>query len=81
MYNSIMNEYAIIWFEDNDNFTLFNRKGLVTLTREQALSSEDIAGILETEADVDDAQDDLRYAISLQLLDILYGYDKTLTSG
>lgn len=76
-----MNEYAIIWFEDNDNFTLFNRKGLVTLTREQALSSEDIAGILETEADVDDAQDDLRYAISLQLLDILYGYDKTLTSG
>lgn len=78
-----MKRYAIIWFEDNDNFTLFNRKGLVVLTKEQVLSSDDIAGILESEADVDDAQDDLRYAISLELLDELYGYDtdSVLTRG
>lgn len=70
-----MKQYAIIWFEDDDNYTLVNRNGLVTLTEDEVHSSEEIAGILETQEDVDVAQDDARYAIRLDLLDELFGYD------
>lgn len=69
-------KYTVIWFEGADNYTLVDRKGrLIKMTEKEATEAPSIAGILRTQSDVEDAQDDLKYAISLELLEDLFGLD------
>lgn len=71
-----MNEYAIIWYEDDTIFRLVDTKGnLRVFTRQQAEEEASVSGFLETEDDINKAEDDLRYAISLQLLEDTYGFN------
>lgn len=72
------NVYAIIWYEDDTIYRLVNTGGeLKTFTRQQAETEASVAGFLNTEEDINSAEDDLRYAISLQLLEETYGYGAT----
>lgn len=66
-------KYALVWFEGDDPFTLVDHKGTtVLLDKEDALRQS--SGILLTQDDVDNAEDDLRYAITTDLLEDLYGW-------
>lgn len=67
------NEYAIIWFEGDDAFTLVNSQNQ-TVVQTRAEVSRDTAGVIDTEDQLDKAEDDLRYAISLTLLEDLFGW-------
>lgn len=65
--------YAIIWFEGDNTFRLVDRQSkTITLSYEEA--SQDSAGIIDTEESLERAEDDLRYAISTELLEDLYGW-------
>jgi len=69
-------KFAVIWFEGTDNYTLVDRKGrLVKMSEKEAIAAPSITGLLRTQADVEEAQDELRYAISLELLETLFGCD------
>ena len=69
-------KYAIIWFEGHDKYTLVDRHGsLVTRTEKEVHQAPSIVGILRTQSDVEEAQDDLKYAISTDLLESLFGCD------
>jgi hypothetical protein len=68
--------YAIIWFEGQDKYTLVDRHGsIVTRTEKEITHAPSIVSILRTQSDVEDAQDDLKYAISTELLENLFGCD------
>lgn len=68
-----INEYAILWFEDNSIFTLVNEDNYtVRLTFTEA--QDESARILETEEDIDEADEGVRYAVPLYLLDELFGW-------
>ena len=57
-------KYAVIWFEGSDNYTLVDRKGkLVKMSEKEAQAAPSIAGVLKTQADVEEASDDLKYEI------------------
>lgn len=67
-------KYAIIWFEGDSPYTMVDKKGkTVTLSKEAAL--EQSSGLLHTQDDVDEAEDDLKYAITTTLLEDLFGWD------
>lgn len=71
-------KYAVIWFEGTDNFTLVDRKGrLVKMVEKDAHAAPSISGLLKTQADVERAQDGPKYAITLELLESLFGCDIT----
>lgn len=71
-----MDTYAVIWFEGPDTFTLVDRKGrLVKMTAKEVSNSETIVSTLKTQADVEEALDGLKYAITLDLLENLFGCD------
>lgn len=66
-------KYALIWFEGDSPYTLVDKQGkTVLLTKEAALNQS--SGLLHSQDDVDAAEDDLRYAITTELLDELYGW-------
>jgi len=68
------NAYALIWFEGDTPYLLADHKGKTVLFSEQdALSHATSA--LKTQDDVDNAEDDLRYAIATELLEELYGWE------
>lgn len=70
-----MKEYALIWFEGEDPFTMVNKEGkTVLLSKEEALRQ--VSSLLENQDDVDKAEDDLRYGIASHLLEELYGWKK-----
>lgn len=65
--------YALIWFEGENYYTLvdqFNKTVLIS----EAEAYYDTTGILKTEDDVENAADDVRYAISTDLLEDLFGW-------
>lgn len=65
--------YAIIWFEGESTFRLVdNQSRTITLSYDEAM--QDSAGIIDTEDALERAEDDLRYAISTDLLEDLYGW-------
>lgn len=66
-------DYAIIWFEGDETYTLVdkNSKTLV-FSYQQVL--QDSAGVLLTEDDIEGVEDDLRYAISVELLEDYLGW-------
>lgn len=67
-------EYAVIWFEGEETYTLVNSSNqTVILSRAEAY--QDTAGVINTEDDLENAEDDLRYAISTDLLEDLFGWD------
>lgn len=69
-------KYAVIWFEGADNYTLVDRKGrLVKMSEKDAASAPSISGLLKTQAQVEEAQDGPKYAITLDLLETLFGCD------
>lgn len=66
-------KYALIWFEGDNPYTLVDKQGkTVLLTKDAALNQS--SGLLHSQDDVDAAEDDLRYAITTDLLDELYGW-------
>jgi hypothetical protein len=69
-------KYAVIWFEGHDNYTLVDKSGdFILMTEKEARKAPSISGILNTQSDVEEAQDDLKYAISTELLENLFGCD------
>lgn len=67
-------KYAIIWFEGEAPYTMVDKKGkTVVLTKDAAL--EQASGLLHTQDDVDEAEDDLKYAITTTLLEDLFGWN------
>lgn len=65
--------YAIVWFEGDDIFTLVdNDDKTIRLTEEHA--KEESYATLRNEKDIEDAQDDLRYAIHVDLLESTFGW-------
>lgn len=67
-------KYALIWFEGDEYYTLVDRHNKTVLIA-AAEAKESTAGILRTEDDVENALDDLRYAIPANLLQELFGWD------
>jgi len=66
--------YALIWFEGEDTYTLVDRADkTVLLTEAEALN--DAVSFLRSEKDLDNAIDDVRYAISVELLEDLFGWE------
>lgn len=65
--------YAIIWFEGESTFRLVDKNSR-TITLSYAEAAQDSAGLIETEEALERAEDDLRYAISTDLLEDLYGW-------
>lgn len=65
--------YALIWFEGENYYTLVDRNNKTVLLSE-AEAEYDTSGILRTEDDVENAQDDIRYAIDVTLLEDLFGW-------
>lgn len=72
--NAELATYAILWFEGNDNmFTLVDEHDkTVLLTKPEAL--HEAARILSTEAEVQEAESGIRYAVPANLLDTLFGW-------
>lgn len=67
-------EYAIVWFEGEDIYTLVDTNDkTVLLTESEALS--EAAQILRKTSDVEDAEEDLRYAIPAHMLNELFGWN------
>lgn len=67
-------KYAVIWFEGPDSYTLVDRSGkYVLMSENQASKAPSISAILRTEAEVEDATEDVKYAISVELLENLFG--------
>ena len=65
--------YAIIWFEGESTYRLVDKHSrTITLSYDEA--AQDAAGIIDTEDALERAEDDLRYAISTELLEDLYGW-------
>lgn len=68
-------QYAIVWFEGENVYTLVNNKDRPILLSKEHLSSEpSIHGVIDREDQVETANDDHRYAIRTHLLEELYGY-------
>ena len=74
-------KYAMIQFYESNAYTKVDRAGkIVTLTEEEALSAPSIGKnqkktkkLLITESDIDDAENDVWYAIETNLLEAIYG--------
>lgn len=69
-------KYIIIWFEGTDNYTLVDHSGhFKLLTRTEVARTPELYGILMTQEEVDDAQEDVKYAISTELFSEVFGVD------
>lgn len=67
-------KYAIIWFEGDSPYTMVDKKGKTVLLSKEA-AMQQASGLLHTQDDVDEAEDDLKYAITTTLLEDLFGWD------
>lgn len=68
--------FVPVWFSDGDVYTFSDQHGHPILyTEMEARQQPSISGILRTESDVENADDDIRYAIDATLLEELFGYD------
>lgn len=66
------NRYAVVWFEGDDIFRLAtNDDKTVWLTR--AETEYEVIGVLETQSQVDEAKEGIRYAIAADLMDSMFG--------
>lgn len=72
--NDNANKYAIIWFEGDSPYTMVDKKGKTVLLSKEA-AMQQASGLLHTQDDVDEAEDDLKYAITATLLEDLFGWD------
>lgn len=69
-------QYAMIQFYDSNAYTKVDRSGkLILLSEEQAKAAPSIGSkrLLRTEGDIDDAENDVWYAIETNLLEAIYG--------
>lgn len=65
-------KYAVVWFEGDDIFRLATDDDkTVWLTR--AETEYEVSGVLDTESQVDEAQEGVRYAIEANLMDSMFG--------
>lgn len=65
--------FAIVWFEDDDVFTLVDDDDkTVLLTYSEAL--DESSSVLANEKEVDEAEKGIRYALPVELLDTLFGW-------
>lgn len=67
-------DYAIIWFEGETAFTLVDSQNKTVVQPRDAVQ-RDTAGVIDTEQQLEDAEDDLRYAISVDLLENFFGWE------
>jgi len=73
MSDSLRDQYAILWFEDSNMFTLVDDEDkTIILDRHSAL--EESARILDTESEINEAEEGIRYAVPAYLLDELFGW-------
>lgn len=70
----VSNEYAIIWFEGDIAYTLVDARNQTVIQSRDAVA-RDTAGIIDTEEQLEAAEDDLRYAISTELLSNFFGWE------
>lgn len=66
-------DYAIVWFEGDDIFTLVDNEDKTIRLTETHAQTESF-DTLKSAKQVEDAQDDLRYAIHVDLLESLFGW-------
>lgn len=64
--------YAIIWFEDGSTFYMVDSSDNPVLLSKQEVLYDEIP-ILRTRDDINDAEDDIRYAIPEDLLEEIFG--------
>lgn len=66
--------YAIIWFEDESIYRLVDHQGHLKVFDIQQIDQENtVSEFIKTQDDIDNAEDSVRYAITIDLLEDTYG--------
>ena len=66
-------QYAILWFEGSDMFTLVDDNDKTILLAREA-AQEESSRLLHTEKEINEAEEGIRYAVPANLLDELFGW-------
>lgn len=68
-------QFIVVWFKGDDEiYAVTDSEGTV-LKREYAALKGDVHGVLSTEEEIEDAADDVRYAVPVELAREVFGWE------
>jgi hypothetical protein len=72
-----LEQFVVITFSGDDGVFVVTKSDGTVLTREYAAIKGDVHGVLSTEEEIDEAKDDTRYAVPVDLAREVFGWDIT----